>query len=477
MKSLAGNCDCGAGTILDFEVQSQFDVTVNVTDSLLGAGVQDSAHFSLLVTDVNESPEVAGPSSINIQEDAGPQFFDLGTWFTDVDAADTSLTLSIQSLTASWLHSSIDTHTNQLRIQVDPNQSGTAELVIRATDHDGLFVEKVMEINVSSVNDTVTVSKKSYTSPAGSTVNGSLLSSTVDVDGETLEVVITDPPENGTLNVDANGDFTFTPDEDFAGTTSFRFHVNDGVQPSDEAIVEIVITPVIDASPPVDSSLPIAPPPKTVDEGEAKTLDESNSDELSKSQTELPEVSFAQQKQDEESSTASTKNSVVSESAIEIVDQFSTIDQLNSSARGESDESPAARRLRLGGGVDLNLHIGGYTVDIHSPYSFAHSVSEALSQSGLLWSELDVFQQQTAQKTSMGTLAIGSVGTMTSGLLVGYVIWVARSGLLLSSLAATMPAWNLLDPLAIVAVADGGGGDGESLEDIVENQKKKIDTA
>ena len=42
--------------------------------------------------------------------------------------------------------------------------------------------------------------------------------------------------------------------------------------------------------------------------------------------------------------------------------------------------------------------------------------------------------------------------------------------MLLSSVLATMPAWNLLDLTAIVAVADRNDEDGESLEDIVDKQ-------
>ncbi len=49
-----------AGVALDFEVDAQFDVTVNVDDATLGGGaIEDSAPFTLSITDVNEAPTLA----------------------------------------------------------------------------------------------------------------------------------------------------------------------------------------------------------------------------------------------------------------------------------------------------------------------------------------------------------------------------------------------------------------------------------
>ncbi|MCC9643188.1 DUF4347 domain-containing protein [Rhodopirellula sp. JC740] len=44
---------------LDFETASSLDVTVNVDDSSLGAGIDSSTDFTLTVTDVNEAPSVS----------------------------------------------------------------------------------------------------------------------------------------------------------------------------------------------------------------------------------------------------------------------------------------------------------------------------------------------------------------------------------------------------------------------------------
>jgi len=48
-----------------------------------------------------------------------------------------------------------------------------------------------------------------------------------------------------------------------------------------------------------------------------------------------------------------------------------------------------------------------------------------------------------------------------------------RSGLLMSSIVAAMPVWNILDPMPIVSVAGvGENQEDESLQDIVDSQQE-----
>ena len=46
---------------------------------------------------------------------------------------------------------------------------------------------------------------------------------------------------------------------------------------------------------------------------------------------------------------------------------------------------------------------------------------------------------------------VGTAVTVSTGLTVGYVVWMIRGGLLLSSLIAQMPAWRLIDPLVVLS--------------------------
>ncbi len=72
-----------------------------------------------------------------------------------------------------------------------------------------------------------------------------------DVDGDTLtfSLITAMPSSEGTVSVQGNGGFSFTPAANFNGQTSFTFKANDGTVDSNTATVTIDITPVND--PPV----------------------------------------------------------------------------------------------------------------------------------------------------------------------------------------------------------------------------------
>ena len=59
---------------------------------------------------------------------------------------------------------------------------------------------------------------------------------------------------------------------------------------------------------------------------------------------------------------------------------------------------------------------------------------------------------------------VASSIALTTGLSVGYVIWLVRGGALLGSMLSAMPAWQMIDPLPVLTRSRGGNGlplDGE----------------
>ena len=61
-------------------------------------------------------------------------------------------------------------------------------------------------------------------------------------------------PANGTLTLNANGSFSYTPNANFNGSDSFTYRANDGALTSAAAIVSITVTAVND--PPVVNAGP-----------------------------------------------------------------------------------------------------------------------------------------------------------------------------------------------------------------------------
>ena len=55
-----------------------------------------------------------------------------------------------------------------------------------------------------------------------------VLANDTDDDGDPLEAVLGTEPGHGTLALEANGSFTYTPDEDYDGTDTFTYYATDG---------------------------------------------------------------------------------------------------------------------------------------------------------------------------------------------------------------------------------------------------------
>ncbi len=64
-----------------------------------------------------------------------------------------------------------------------------------------------------------------------------------------------------------------------------------------------------------------------------------------------------------------------------------------------------------------------------------------------------------------------AAASITAGLSAGYAIWLARGGLVFTSVLTSLPAWRFIDPLPILTQGYSGRDDqGESLESLVSHQ-------
>ncbi|TKE74647.1 MULTISPECIES: cadherin-like domain-containing protein, partial [unclassified Vibrio] len=75
-------------------------------------------------------------------------------------------------------------------------------------------------------------------------VSGTLSAS--DEDGDSLSFSKSIEPSNGTVVIDENGDWTYTPNENYNGNDSFTVEVSDGQGGTDTLTVNVGVTPVND---------------------------------------------------------------------------------------------------------------------------------------------------------------------------------------------------------------------------------------
>src|SRR5439155_1048682 len=94
-------------------------------------------------------------------------------------------------------------------------------------------------------NDAPVAVNDSYTTAEDTTLNVAapgVLANDSDVDGDSLSAVLVNQPTHGSLTLNSNGSFSYTPSANYNGTGSFTYKANDGQADSGIATVNITIT-------------------------------------------------------------------------------------------------------------------------------------------------------------------------------------------------------------------------------------------
>jgi VCBS repeat-containing protein len=110
----------------------------------------------------------------------------------------------------------------------------------------------------------------SYTTAAddSSIVHPSVLANDADADHDSLAATLLVSPAHGSVNLNADGTFTYAPDSDYTGPDSFTYSASDGFVSSDETTVSLTVVPVTnniiaagdDFLTPLDAPLTVAAP-------------------------------------------------------------------------------------------------------------------------------------------------------------------------------------------------------------------------
>src|SRR5207253_6725931 len=74
-----------------------------------------------------------------------------------------------------------------------------------------------------------------------------VLANDTDADGDTLTAVLVTGPIHGTLTLNPNGSFTYTPAANYNGPDQFVYQAYDGANYSNPATVALTVVPVNDA--------------------------------------------------------------------------------------------------------------------------------------------------------------------------------------------------------------------------------------
>ncbi len=242
------------------------------------------ATTTITVSSINDAPVNTVPATATVAEDTALAMTggNLIT-VTDVDGnlASTQLTvgngtLSVtlsgsasisagasgtNTLTISGSEADINATLASLSYQGSANFNGTDTLTTISTDSAGtpLSDTDATTITVSSINDAPVASNDSYTTAEDTTLTTTLATGVLgndnDVDFDTLTVNTTPVANvtNGTLVLNADGSFTYTPNSGWSGVDTFTYQITDGNGGVGQATVTLTVVSVND--PPVLTSV------------------------------------------------------------------------------------------------------------------------------------------------------------------------------------------------------------------------------
>src|SRR6185437_7247106 len=153
--------------------------------------------------------------------------------------------------------------------------NGTDTFTYHASDGTALSTAATVTITVTPVNDPPAARDDNYRTeedtPLSTTASkmAGVLANDSDADGDPLTAVLVTGPAHGTLSLNSNGSFTYTPAAGFSGTDSFTYRATDGVLGSNAATVTITVvrpgTPVaVDDSYRTGQDTPLMVPPPGV---------------------------------------------------------------------------------------------------------------------------------------------------------------------------------------------------------------------
>ncbi|MDM1551662.1 MBG domain-containing protein [Empedobacter falsenii] len=229
----------------DYETKSSYSVRIRSTDS---RGESFEKAFVISVMDVNEAPVLASIGNKTVNE--GNELTFIAT-ATDADVPANILTYS---LVGAGIPNGANINAETGVFKWTPTElegPGVYTFVVRVSD-GALKDEEQITVTVNEVNVAPVAADDSYTTNEDTQLTQSapgVLTNDTDSDLPTqaLTVSLVTNTIHGTLNLNANGSFTYMPHANFNGTDSFTYRANDGTLSSDVATVTITVNSINDA--------------------------------------------------------------------------------------------------------------------------------------------------------------------------------------------------------------------------------------
>ena len=253
----------------------------------LGWNISDDALGTCSITLPNHAPTVSGlPASIEITEDIRGNLDIASSTFADADNDEITVSLSVSdgtialaatggrpvvlggnassTITVTGTPDAVNGYlgTSSNTIYIPPtnlNGSPAAILTVSVNDGSGDVELGTVPINIMAVNDAPVAVNDTITVTENIPATGNVLTNDMDPEGDTMTASLVTAPVNGTVVLNADGSFTYTPNANYSGLDSLTYQTCDNGTPSlcDTALARFTVNAVNDAPIAVDDEVTV----------------------------------------------------------------------------------------------------------------------------------------------------------------------------------------------------------------------------
>jgi VCBS repeat-containing protein len=413
---------------------------VTATDS---TGAAASGSFTLRVVNVNDAPvQDLALSDVAATQGIAFSFTIPDDTFTDIDAGDTlvySATLASGAALPLWL--SFDAATQAFSGTPGNADVGALSIRVTATDASGASAYGDFALSVANANDAPvlaapiadrsvpTQQQVQFQIPAAtfsdSDVGDTLRYAATLADGSALPAWLRFDPQTRT--------FTGAPGESDVGLLQVRVTATDDAGAVAQAAFAITVF-VPRSSAPAEPFVAV-PPPAVAESPQAEQAEQVDAPAAPLRAT-APAPAPAQQ-------------------LVMLAAEAAPLVQNDLTAAAMAPATPVARRDEVvevpPGPTSSHSDAVLAVALVHQFNGITLSPMMQMLNSDDMLRKLEEIKRLALEQGEAHRSAVASTVAVTGGLSIGYVVWLVRGGVLVSSMLSTLPAWQMIDPMPVLA--------------------------